>query len=140
MRGAQGRGPGLLEGPKGAWGLSMVTFMILMNFKSSRSLSWAFSCSMMMDRTLGEHGQKGQVSPQVGGSSGLSSARTRVSSGPELPQAVPRSPVRHVVEVLRELCQVGALLLILLFCPEQNLGDLQGGQARHCSARLTGSG
>lgn len=26
--------------------------MILMNFRSSRSLSWAFSCNMMMDRTL----------------------------------------------------------------------------------------
>ena len=29
-----------------------VTFMILMNFKSSRSLSWAFSCNMIIDRTL----------------------------------------------------------------------------------------
>lgn len=29
-----------------------VTFMILMNLRSSLSRSWAFSCSMMMERTL----------------------------------------------------------------------------------------
>lgn len=31
-----------------------VTFMILMNFNSSRSLSWAFSCNMIIERTLRE--------------------------------------------------------------------------------------
>lgn len=36
----------------------------------------------------------------------------------------PLSPVGHVVEVLRELGQVGALLLVLLFCPKQNLRNL----------------
>lgn len=39
--------------------------------------------------------------------------------------AGPLLPVGHVVEVLRELGQVGALLLILLFCPKQNLRNLQ---------------
>lgn len=34
------------------WMRPQVTFMILMNFKSSRSLSWAFSCNMIIDRTL----------------------------------------------------------------------------------------
>lgn len=34
-------------------------------------------------------------------------------------------PVGHVVEVLRELGQVGALLLVLLFCPKQNLRNLK---------------
>lgn len=37
----------------------------------------------------------------------------------------PLSPVGHVVEVLRELGQVGALLLVLLFCPKQNLRNLK---------------
>lgn len=35
------------------------------------------------------------------------------------------SPVGHVVEVLRELGQVGALLLVLFFSPKQNLRDLK---------------
>lgn len=29
-----------------------LTFMILMNFRSRRSRSWAFSCNMIIDRTL----------------------------------------------------------------------------------------
>lgn len=37
----------------------------------------------------------------------------------------PFLPVGHVVEVLRELGQVWALLLILLFCPKQNLRNLE---------------
>lgn len=42
----------------------------------------------------------------------------------------PVSPVGHVVEVLRELGQVRALLLVLLFGPKQNLRNLkkQGNQ------------
>lgn len=43
-------------------------------------------------------------------------------------------PVGHVVEVLRELRQVGALLLVLLFCPKQNLRNLKKG------SRLGGAG
>lgn len=34
------------------WGGTRFTFMILMNFRSSRSLSCAFSCNMIIDRTL----------------------------------------------------------------------------------------
>lgn len=37
----------------------------------------------------------------------------------------PLLPVGHVVEVLGELRQVGALLLVLLFCPKQNLRNLK---------------
>lgn len=40
------------------------TFMILMNFSSSRSLSWAFSCNMMIDRTLQE--PKGKMAELTG--------------------------------------------------------------------------
>lgn len=32
--------------------------MILMNFRSSLSRSWAFSCSMIMDRTLQERARE----------------------------------------------------------------------------------
>ena len=45
-----GRGRG--RGHRAGSGEAPATFMILMNFRSSRSLSWAFSCNMMMDRTL----------------------------------------------------------------------------------------
>lgn len=33
-------------------------------------------------------------------------------------------PVGHVIKVLCELCQVGALLFILFLCPKQNFWDL----------------
>ena len=36
--------------------------MILMNFRSSRSLSWAFSCNMIIDRTLRRPRGEGQLS------------------------------------------------------------------------------
>lgn len=59
-----GEGQGRAEGsslPRGAGraqGTEPVTFMILMNFRSSLSRSWAFSCSMIMDRTLQERARE----------------------------------------------------------------------------------
>lgn len=35
-------------------------------------------------------------------------------------------PIAHVVKVLRELGQVGTLLLVLLLGPKQDLWDLKG--------------
>ena len=53
----------------------------------------------------------------------------------------PISPVGHVVEVLRELGQVRALLLVLLFGPKQNLRNLkkQGNQLEPGSSGSAGS-
>lgn len=61
-------------------------------------------------------------------SHGRESTGTRPDRLPERTGASysrPFLPVGHVVEVLRELGQVWALLLILLFCPKQNLRNLK---------------
>ena len=52
-------------------------------------------------------------------------AKEHVGPCPQGRRWGPFSPVGHVVEVFRELGQVGALFLVLLFGPKQNLGNLK---------------
>lgn len=77
-------------------------------------------------------GTKGQPFP-------LATGTLRRHHGPAGGSASrPVSPVGHVVEVLRELGQVRALLLVLLFSPKQNLRNLKkaGGPARTRALQL----
>lgn len=81
-------------------------------------------------------GTKGQPFP-------LATGTLRRHHGPAGGSAPrPVSPVGHVVEVLRELGQVRALLLVLLFSPKQNLRNLkkQGDQLEPGPSGSAGSG
>lgn len=89
---------------------TLQTFIILINLRSSFSLSWAFSCWIIRERTLMD---KEGTTANKKHSQGIFS------------RCFLFLPIAHVVKVLGELRQVGTLLLILLLGPEQHLRNLQ---------------
>lgn len=103
-----------------------------MNLRSSFSLSWAFSCWIIKERTLED---ANRINTMVSTFMRIRWPEREDRNASDWQWSVLAwcllcwvVPIAHIVKVLRELSQVRTLLLILLLGPKQHLRNLKGEQ------------